>query len=359
MIAIITINDYKNIGNRLQNYAMFKILSSFDETYNLIRYLDCEHKKEEEIKKEEGRVWFRNIVKFFIPGKNHYSALRHFAFVRFNKLIKNGETLSAETDYSQLNSRYDYFVTGSDQVWNPSFKGNGMYINMLAFTSSQKKIAGCPSISIDTISLEQEKEFCNYLSDYKYLSCREKAGSEYISKITGNTCITLIDPTLVLSQDEWDEISKKPIVPLPDQYIMVYFLGNLTDEYNSRIQLLAQDKKLHIVNVNDKNSKYYGIGPAEFIYMIKRCNAIVTDSYHGTIFSLIYNKPVRVFKRVDETRMMNSRFDSLVQMLDVEMGIFNSDTMDLDENTRAKYSVEKLAKEKAAFINYFNSVFAN
>ena len=357
MIGLITINDYKNTGNRLQNYAMFKILSSYGNTKNIVRLLDCESKSSKKIVIYRFKNQIKNIVKFFIPGKYHYSAVRQYLFACFNKNIVNGETLSSDTNYKSVNKKYNYFVTGSDQVWNPSFRGNGMYINMLAFTSSEKKIAGCPSVGIDMLSETQEEEFKRYLTDFRYLSCRESAGAELITKITEKECITLIDPTLIIDISEWDRIAHKPFYSLPSNYIVLYFLGRITEEYMKKIEQLSMDKRLIIVNINDPKSKYYMTGPAEFIYLIKNSSMVVTDSYHATIFSLIYNKPVKVLNRIDETKTMNSRFHSLIKTLEIDSSIFEWEKGNSDLISPIKYSSDRLVYEKNKFKSYFNLCF--
>lgn len=354
MIGLITINDYKNIGNRLQNYAMFNVLSHYGKTYNIIRFLGCEDKIKARIEMELCSDLIKNTIKFFLPGY-HYSAKRYFAFKQFNRKIKNGEILGKDTNYSKLNKRYCCFFTGSDQVWNPTFKGNGMYINMLGFADENKCFAGCPSISIDDLTEKQKDEFTKYLSRFTALSCREAKGSEIIESLTGKKCITLVDPTLLLQRSEWERIERKPIFHICCKFLLVYMLGEINDSYSEYIQSISKLEGLQIINITDKSSVYYSCGPSEFIYLVKRCDCIVTDSFHGLVFSLLFNKRIKVLRRVDATTEMTSRFDSIFTALEMNKDVFLSNNK--DKPVELSFSVDKLENERRKSKLYYESIF--
>ena len=153
MIGIVTINDYSNLGNRLQNYAMYTILSKYDETYNIVRFYgsggvndgDC---YKPSLVKDILRVPYHMALNIKSSLTNHNQYLlakeREKNFLEFNKYIIDQDEITPKTDYETLNAKYDYFVAGSDQVWNPNFYK--MYINMLGFASSEKKVAVSPSV---------------------------------------------------------------------------------------------------------------------------------------------------------------------------------------------------------------------
>ncbi len=359
MIGLITINDNENIGNRLQNYAMMKILSQYDITKNIVRNYGAEDKVTFNtriiltLRKVIKRIC--NGLKVVIRHKPYLNYLKRIDnFQKFNLLIDNGEVLSYDTDYNTLNSKYDIFVVGSDQVWNPTAQGNGMYINMLGFTCPEKKIACSPSISIESLSVEQEQVFKMYLTDFKALSCREKQGSKLIESLVGRECKTLIDPTLMLAASEWNKIAKKPAFhDDTKKYLLVYFLGEQTKEYKNVIQEISCKYDLLIVDIYSRDSIYNSCGPAEFLYLIRNCVLVLTDSFHGAVFSYIYNKPLRIFDRKDEKMPMNTRITNLIDVLHLKNVILDDD---IEENIMDySYDYSFLKGEQEKFKQYLDA----
>ena len=191
------------------------------------------------------------------------------------------------------------------------------------------------------------------------MSCREQQGSDIVTRLTGRECITLIDPTLMLSSEEWDNVSKKPIFHNEnDKYILLYFLGELTKEYKDIIDNTSKRYNLKVIDIYDKNSKYYSCGPSEFIYMIKHCSIMLTDSFHGSVFSYIYNKPFRIFNRVGGSSM-NSRLENLINVLHLSNNIsINVDNFDLDHVLdEPNYDKDVLKCEQKKFKDYLDKAF--
>ena len=363
MVGIVTINDYANLGNRLQNYAMYTILSRYDETYNIQRFygsgglLDGDGYKPS-LLKDILKIPYHAFLKLKSNLTNHRRYVleqeRNGNFLEFNKFIVDRDRITPKTDFEELNAKYDYFVAGSDQVWNPNFYK--MYINMLGFASSDKKVAVSPSVSVETLTADQETEFKKYLSDFKFLSCREEQGSKLIESITGRECTTLIDPTLMLSKEEWNKVIRKPAFHDKNKkYLLLYFLGNMTDEYRKIFIDISKKYDLEVINILDKNSNYYTCGPSEFVWMIKHASIVLTDSFHGSALSYIYDKPFRIFGRVDGNMSMNSRLVNLVNTLHLPKNTFIDN--DLDNLLEVHYDKSYLTAEQKKFTNYLDRVF--
>ena len=362
MIGIITINDNNNYGNRLQNYAVYTVLSRFDKAINIIR--------PEGINKS---VYPKNPIKFCVKAAKHiYRRVCHKQtlkvdiadspfqnerarnFQAFNENIENGEILTKNFDYSLLD-KYDYIVTGSDQVWNPKLYPN-MYINMLGFAKPLKRVALAPSIACDDLSKEQKKEFKKYLKHFSFLSCREAQGSRIISELSQKKCITLLDPTLVLSKEEWDVVAKKPLFHDDSKkYMLLYFLGGMSEEYIKIVEKLKETTGLEVVNVYDKNSEYYSCGPAEFIYMIANSQLVLTDSFHASVFSYIYDKPFRIFEREGTGVYMNSRLKNLMSTLKIEDSVYISNDLKFSDLFKCQYDKKVLYNEQIRFLKYVES----
>ena len=360
MIAYITINDKTNLGNRLQSYATFMLLSKYDETYCLVRNYFCEGKKR--------RIpW--SLIRIALKLKNKiinkldkttnmesiYEDKRELNFNDFDGLINMGEILNQSTDYSKLEEKYSCFVVGSDQIWNPSLFPN-MYINMLGFVKNSRKISLASSISRDNLFLEEKYEFRRYLKTFYKLSCREERGSQIVSALTHKKCQTLIDPTLMLEKNDWISIMKKPEFHNErNPYMLVYFLGGKTKEFEKDILELGKKLNLIIIDIYDKNSIYYSCGPKEFIYLVYNASLILTDSFHGSVFSYIFDKPFKIFVRKD-TNSMNSRLITLSSKLNLDKRIFAQNVKEINESVfNIKYDKKYLRNEQRKVYKYLNS----
>jgi hypothetical protein len=355
-IGVITINGDNNYGNKLQNYAVIKIMQEYGVALNIRKYDLCEQRSSKNI------ILRRAIKPLFILKnqiiKKEYVFTRYKNFIKFNDYIPNYKNvISKSINYENLNKKFDFFVTGSDQIWNPSLYPN-LYVNMLGFTDNKKKIAIAPSISMDKLSIEQESMFKELLSDFDFLSCREEQGAEILRRITGKKVVSLIDPTLMLSIEDWDSVSKKPKFHDDNiKYILLYFLGDLTEKYKNIIDALKSKYNLEVINILDKKSNYYSCGPSEFIYMIKNSSLILTDSFHGSVFSYIYNRPFRIFYRQDGYGYMNSRLTNLMDKLHLDNSIYLKENDSLENIMIVNYDKDVLKKEQENFRNYLNNIF--
>lgn len=329
-VGIITICDYKNYGNRLQNYASQEVLKSLGCQVETIVNIPPknETKVEKNLKYYFSKVKGNNIKdlikkinnKLNFKANNELHAKRVSAFKKFTKQYIN-ETLFTITEESipeDLADKYDFFVVGSDQVWNPIFR-RGFSVDFLTFAPRKKRIAYAPSFGISTIPEEFRNQYKLWLSEMEYLSVREDAGAQIIKELTGRDALVLVDPTLMLSKEQWLSISK-PVNNKPNNgYILTYFLGDISKETNLLIKKIAKENNLSIINLATFNHReYYTIDPSEFIDLINSSSIFLTDSFHGCVFSILLEKPFIVFNRQGKTPSMSSRIDTLLTKFKLE-----------------------------------------
>ncbi len=357
-IGIITINGDNNYGNKLQNYATIKILNKYGCAKNIIKRDKCEYRSRLNI--ESRKIIKTALLLVNQILKKEYVFNRQINFMKFNNNIFTYKKMICKNiDYKKLNADFDCFVAGSDQVWNPRLYPN-LYVNMLGFAEKNKKIAFAPSISVDELTLEQENMFKELLKDFDNLSCREEQGAELLRKITGKRVVSLIDPTLMLSSEEWDKISKKPKFHDENKkYLLLYFLGDLTDSYKQIVENIKSKYNLEVINILDKKSKYYSCGPSEFVYLIKNSQIVLTDSFHGSVFSYIYNKPFRIFYRQDGCGYMNSRLTNLMNKLCLDNSIYLNVGDSIDAILNTNYNKEKLIFEQKKYEEFLKEIFSN
>lgn len=331
-IALLTINDYHNYGNRLQNFASQEVLrslgfsvetiinsapspNSLTKSNKKIRTLSMIKKLKEMSIKE---IYSKTNSKLW--NYAYKSKIQEYKTKRIETFKDFSSSYIEETNYSisennipnDLLNKYDYFVTGSDQVWNPVFR-QGSPIDFLTFVPQNIRIAYAPSFGIAEIPSEYIEKYKIWLSEMYRLSVRENAGAKIIKQLTCRDAIVLVDPTLMLTKEKWISISKQASNKPRKKYLLTYFLGGLLDENKIRIRNIAQEYDLQIINLADiKDGETYITGPSEFIDYIHSASVFCTDSFHGVVFSILLETPFIVFDRMGDLPSMNSRMDTLL-----------------------------------------------
>lgn len=251
---------------------------------------------------------------------------------------------------------YNYFICGSDQIWNPNFSFN-FDVDFLTFAGKSQSIAYSPSFGISELPEKFKLDYSKWINSFEHLSVRETAGAKIIKELTNRDAVVLVDPTMMLSKDEWLKVAKMPSWKSDKKYILTYFLGNKDEETEIRINKIAIENDLEIINLMDISSKkVYCVDPSEFIALINNAELMCTDSFHGIVFSLIMKTNFMLFNRKDKEISMNSRLETLLSKFDMQSRldknitddkqIFNTDFSNVDK-------VINTEKEKA--INYLKN----
>lgn len=318
-IGIITITELENYGNRLQNYALQTVLEKMGfEVETIHNYIIYKYRKSFKFKIKQiiKTVLYRNSAFF-------WCLVRQRRFDKFDSTyIKFADEYST-VDYidDALKDRYDYFVAGSDQIWNPCFCFNFDF-DFVNFASVDKRVAYAASFGVDYVPYEKKELFKDYLNGMRLISVREYAGKNIVKKLIGRDVPVLVDPTMLISADEWKKIEKKPKWLKNKKYILKYFLGN--GDYEKDILEKNGYDNYEIVDIGKEKSKKFTVSPDEFIYLIRHSELIMTDSFHGTVFSIIMEKPFIHCFRAGENDDMNSRIHTLFEKFDINYdgGIF-------------------------------------
>lgn len=348
-VGIVTINDYTNYGNRLQNYALTKLLENEKiQVVNGIRVFT----KESWIDSTENKL--KRIIKRFVPFsvlKKKFMAFeitdellreRNKRFLLFNQsYTENIEPIieKKNNNVRKVLDKYeiDYFIAGSDQVWNPYYEGKDY--EFLSFAPNNKRLSFAASIGSDNIPQNRQNYYKKYLSAMKYISVREEKAAEIVRELTGRTADITLDPTLLLSKNEWDKVVKKPRFQLDGRYVCTYFLGNVPEA----VEKYAVEKKISLAKLNDKkSSNLFVLDPAEFLYVIKNAECILTDSFHAVAFSIKFHKQFYVFKREQQgVNDMFSRIETLTKFVGLENRIQKRDKIIEPSGTVAWTKIDK------------------
>lgn len=317
-VGIITIYDLNNYGNRLQNYAVQKVLT--DMGFNTKSYTE-HYYIQEFIWKYYVKKLFHEITGYrFTLHKEKWAVLNQK--LAFGDFVKQYLPTEKVESLDLLEEKADYFVTGSDQVWNPLWYWNHdkeMYL--LTFAKPEQKVCFSPSFGIEEFPEEWKTWFQEHLRTFPSLAVREQAGADIIQQLIGQTAQVMIDPTMMLDSKDWLHIAKKPYgVNTRKPFILTYFLGNRTEKIERDIEELLLQKKRNVYNLRDKSQpNVYACGPREFVYLFSKADIILTDSFHACVFSFLFNKPFMVYDReASGVCKMNSRLDTLLGMLKLE-----------------------------------------
>ena len=347
-IAILTINDDTNFGNRLQNYALQEILNKKNL---IVKTIDNKNIKKTKNLLKQFIFFNKGILRRFSPLKRHR---RWRKFVEFNKnFIYSNEIIYLDTIPSDILEYNDYFIVGSDQVWNPTITRLST-IDVLKDVVPNKRISYAASFGIDRLPKKNEEIVKQEISKFKSISVRENEGKKIIEDLTGRKDVeVLIDPTMLLTSKEWDKISKKPKMIKNKNYILNYFLGDLSEQRQKEIERIAKENECEIISILDKNSIFYECGPREFLYLEKNAFLICTDSFHSSVFAILYNRPFIIFDREDEKVKMNSRIDTLLSKFNIKNRRYDGKIT--DKNLKHDYSdaykiLEQERKKSEAFL---------
>lgn len=321
-LGIITLNGFGNYGNRLQVYALQYFLKNLSDRINveILYYTKNNYILSNKIidgKFLRKYLFNRHGFRYNVDNNSvFFDIIKQYNFKRFTD--KYTKTMYKHYIDKDINDKYDYFVIGSDQIWNPYVSDGDMLF--YKYSNRDKRIAYAPSIGISSIPDRYIDVFYEMIHNTKFISVRENVGADIVEKITGNRPPVLVDPTLLLSIDDWDQIAEKPLWYTDNKkYIFVYYINDLPIQVKDELIRLSKKYNLEIVNLMDKsNFDIYVSSPSEFIWLIKNCEMVYTDSFHGTVFSIIMRKPFVVCPRENSGMDMNSRIDTLLDLFNLK-----------------------------------------
>ena len=351
-IGVITINDFNNYGNRLQCYAVQRYLENMgyvvENIYN--ENISCNTAI------NFGKILLRGLRNF---SQRKTIAVRNQNFHQFNKRINFSEYRIINGQYDKgLNEKYDFFVTGSDQVWNPYDSGRSE-IDFLSFASDEKKISFSASMGADSLPDCVTEKYKDYLKNFKSISVRENSAKRIVEDLTSrNDVELLVDPTMLLTVEDWKEVSLKPNYNYSSKYILSYFLGG-SKEYEPIIRSIAEKYSCEIIDIYDKNSKFYTCGPQHFLHLEKNAFLVCTDSFHSAVFAFLFNTPFISFERKNTKINMNSRMETFLSDFGLESRKYDvgrnvEEYLESDYSSGYKILEQKRQEAKKFFVRAFS-----
>ena len=336
-ICTITCHDVYNFGASLQAYALQHYLESLEHEVKIIDYRPAylykkydwkafTSKKFEKLNSIFVTRWMFRCAKWCYL---RFSLGRKKCFDEFTKKYLHLTSVSYH-DFAELQRnppQADIFIAGSDQIWNPLFPNGKDPSYYMDFASpGTKRISYAASFSVTEIS-NTDKDFIKpLLLKMDAISVREYQGLRILEKMGIDNGVKVLDPIFLLDKAEWVQFMNRYN---EKNYILIYdFEGN---DLLKRTALHFKKKyELKIYSINDALPRFYAdknftnVGPKDFIGLIYNCSLFLSNSFHGTAFSIYFNKPFYVFGLTGFS--LNSRMDSLLRTVSLENRFIDEDT---------------------------------
>lgn len=324
--AIITWITYYNYGTYLQAYALQKYIMQLGWNNTIL----------DDSKIISNHVnWKYEIKKYFmlIFQKKYRKCEKSRKLI--NLLFENFKHKYLIIDnrigsLKSLDNKYDVYICGSDQIWNPFSLENLKTEFYYASFTQKKKIAYAPSIGVTKVPLQYKTKLKNLISSFDFLSSREPQGVDALHELTGKEVLKVVDPTMLLDVKQWNQL-----LPLEkcnnEKYILAYFLTPNKIFIHTALEY-AKRKQLRLkIFFNDKSYYDYDCdlitaGPIEFLHYVRDAEYLFTDSFHGSIFASIFHTQFFTFKRFKQNpRSQNSRVENLLNMMNISERLLDED----------------------------------
>lgn len=374
-IGICACYDTLNYGSMLQSFATQISIDNLG--YNSEYIIYKKKKTPVFLIKQVPRLLNKNLMFDKMLGLKKKQALKKYPEIN----LKNKERESAfkrfqEKYYRQFSpvyygydelckyaSDYDSVVVGSDQLWTPGGLATNFY-NLMFVPDDVNKISYATSFGVSSIPWYQKKRTKEYLRRINYLSVREVKGAQIVNEVSGLTAKVVVDPTLLLTKEEWAEaVPEKRLIEEP--YIFCYFLGenvqhrDIADELKKKtgLKIVCTPHLDSFVerDLNFGDAQLFDIGPDDFVNLIRGAEYVLTDSFHGSVFSILHHKKFVTLNRfADGGQSRNSRIDSLCTLLGLEERRYKEDvatqiTAPIDYEA-VEEKLTALRKESLAFL---------
>lgn len=358
-IGVITFHRAVNYGALLQTYALQRVLNKMNIQNEVIDY---------RCKAIEDRYWrvlkkqsFLSMVKTCILYKRDSKKRKKFLeFINCNIKLSKNQYLSHE-DLISTNNEYDYFITGSDQVWNYNMVGfdEAYFLNFVE--NGHKKCSYAASLGIQTLPEEYHLKYKKLLENFDQISVRENRGKDILSNFINKDIEVVLDPTLLLDKQEWKDIAT---VPYDKDYILIYIIkwSDSLFEFAYKLSIKTGYKIKYITNGIKKpirNAEYITTaGIEEFVGLFLNARYIVTNSFHGTVFSLIMNKDF--FLELQNPPAPNDRLENIMDTYKLRCRqIIDGKNDKIYEKIDYNYINQKLEINKNQSLEFLRNIIKN
>ena len=359
-VGILTFHNAYNYGAVLQAFSLQSAIEKLGHQAIILNFENDAIAQTYDIYQNTRRK-YRLFFKVFLPNrlKNELSTAntryRNFDFF-FQHFYHLSEPLNSN-DLKNIAGEFDAIIGGSDQIWNMEITNHSLeYFLSFANRKMVRKIAYAPSFGAYKIPSEDIDLLTPLINDFDYLSVRESTAAEKLRGFSKNSISYVLDPVFLLNISEWDTIKAKPVCDKP--YVFMYNIGddaNLNDAAKDAAQKLGLPLYgICLTSVIPMQKKIYidksGMGPTDFISLISSAQLILTNSFHCTAFSVLYQKPFIVVKSL---KVDNGRQQEFLRQIGMEDNIMqNIEICDFDRLLNYDYKKTQRILDKKIELSY-------
>ena len=378
-----------NFGSALQTYATQYVLNNLGYETGIFDISGVHSNiNKKKIKYYLSRVFQKDERKYLIDNllsrgrkKTNVSSdkyaenmrIRHQMYQDFNKKwLKFLPKVNGWNELGQQSSTCDHVVVGSDQLWRPSNIA-GCYFTLEFVPDNVDKIALSTSFGVSELPKSLHKHAKKFLSRMNSISVREDTGKKIVKDLTGRDIPVVCDPTMLLDAEQWKAIQEeKPFID--GDYILIYFMGD-NPQHREFVKRLKNETGYKIVGLMHgatyvsadeglADEEPYNVGPGEFINLIRNAKYMCTDSFHGTVFSILNTTPFFSFRRYEDASEFstNDRLHTLLKWtgLSERMIYGNENVKEFIELTADWDEVlKKVADKRAESMEYLTAALKN
>lgn len=357
-IGIVTFHNALNAGAVLQAYALQTFLQEEGYEVEFINYTPEKHYNLKCFVAKSPKVMFNK-------WKDVYNELKYLKRNDFNKVLNVSKIYTSIDELNENPPIYDYYIAGSDQIWNFHSQIRPFYL--LSFVPEGcKKIAYAVSMGQCNLSTKIYEEFKFYLLQFDRISIRERTGVEFIKKLICNKkeIIQTVDPTLLLSRDKYIQIADSN-VSISESYMCSYILNNIDEEDMQIIYYIQKYLNKKIINLRNpstcirlNNVPNKIVTPYQWLSYIINSDFMICSSFHAVVFSIIFHKSfISLVPPPSKNKEGNMRINSLLESLGLTNRIvsnFNQKKIEqLINQSIDWYNVDKRIEElKQPSINF-------
>jgi len=368
-VGILTFFNRMNYGAELQAYALHKKVKDLGYDCEIFDVLSPyhPHAKKSQLYKPfsasekklriKGRINTKlqriiDSVAAVLNLKNARRRKERFENFKQMYLTVSERKYFSVDDLYRYEMPYEIFITGSDQVWNPQASLSSPEPYFLSFASKDKrKISYAASFGVSGIPEDLKSRYSKWLANIDFISVRENHGADIVHDITGRSAEVVLDPTLLLNPNDWNRLAVEPEFKKP--YILLYVL--MHSAYVTKLAYYLSKKTGYLIvriargNMREglecKVKNLFDAGPSEFLGLFKNASFVLTSSFHGTAFSVNYNKPF--YSIIRKGGGVNSRMISLLGNLGLTSRLLHDgDDFPKDDDIFMDFSQANLALQK-------------
>lgn len=324
-VLIVTTQRHFNFGTMLQCYALQHYVESLGYVVEVLDYTGYDYSRTPISKL---RIFLGDLRRS--PLKYIKILLNIFRWNKRERLFKRflseriKLTVNKYPTFDEVRRTlpvYDIYIAGSDQIWNPRI-GGFKPVYFLQFVDNRSlKISYAASFGIDTFDESEYKQIHCLTAGLTSISCREQSGVEFLRRAGINSTL-VVDPTLLLPVSYWRSLSDKEFASkYTKKYILTYFLSR-SERKTDMLEHSFKDNNLRrldlCVDENAPSESLLAVGPEQFLSLIDNCELLITDSFHGMVFALIFHKNFYIVPRnSSNSNSQNTRIVNLLEKIEL------------------------------------------